>query len=50
VRNRTRPASAKLTVMLSNSKLKTLLNNKDKNNNKMDSSRGQIIIDQSVED
>lgn len=48
VRAKVRPASAKLSIMVSNSKLKTLLNNKE--NNKMDSSRNQIVIDQSVDD
>jgi len=48
VRAKVRPASAKLSIMVSNSKLKTLLNNKE--NNKLDSSRNQIVIDQRVDD
>lgn len=43
-----RPASAKLSIMMSNSRLKNLMSKKDKE--KIDSNRNQVVIDQSVEE
>lgn len=45
-----RPASAKLSIIMSNSRLKNLTNKINNEKDKLDSSRHQVVIDQSVEE
>lgn len=45
-----RPASAKLSIIMSNSRLKNLTNKINNEKEKLDSSRQQVVIDQSVEE